>query len=178
MVPARRDDTGGGDRRSGRAAGLAPRRRRAIAGRTAGAADQPSDLGIARRVDGVRGRGDQRVVRDHDPLVRSAGDRAENLPMTPWIVAHDGPHLASEMWRHWTFEPVTAALLLLSAVCYALGLKRLWSRAGAGHGIRRWEAGCFFAALATIAVALLSPLVWVSELLFSAHMTQHELLML
>jgi putative membrane protein len=96
----------------------------------------------------------------------------------PLLFAHDGPHMASEMWRHWTFEPITAALLLLSACWYVLGLRALWARAGRDHGIRRWEAASFFAALVTIAIALLSPLAWVSELLFSAHMTQHELLML
>jgi len=94
------------------------------------------------------------------------------------IIAHDGPHIASELWRHWTFEPMTAAILLASGVCYAVGLTRLWSRAARGRSIRRWEACSFYAGLVAVTIALLSPLAWVSELLFSAHMTQHEMLML
>lgn len=95
------------------------------------------------------------------------------------LIAHAGsPSLAAEIWRHWTWEPFTAALLSLSAAVYATGLRRLWQRAGTGAGIRRWEAASFGAGLLSIAVALLSPLAWVSEIAFSAHMTQHEVLML
>ena len=95
------------------------------------------------------------------------------------VVAHGtAPSLASELWRHWTFEPITAALLVLSAMVYAIGVSRLWRRAGVGRGIKRWEAAAFCAGLASLAAALLSPLAWLSSLLFSAHMTQHEALML
>jgi putative membrane protein len=41
-----------------------------------------------------------------------------------------------------------------------------------------WQATAFAGGLFTLAVALLSPLAWWSRLLFSAHMTQHEILML
>jgi cytochrome c oxidase assembly factor CtaG len=40
-----------------------------------------------------------------------------------------------------------------------------------------WEALAFGAGLTSIAVALLSPLAWLSDILFSAHMTQHAILM-
>lgn len=95
------------------------------------------------------------------------------------IVAHTGPHqIWAEALAHWTFEPITIALLVASAAIYALGVRRLWARAGPGGGIRRWEAACFAGGLLCLAVALLSPLSWLSAILFSAHMTQHELLML
>jgi putative membrane protein len=100
------------------------------------------------------------------------------MPVIPLTLAHGSPHLAAEWWRHWTFEPVTAALLLLSAFMYAAGLATLWRRAGRDRGIRMWEAAAFYAGLLSLALALLSPLAWISEMLFSAHMTQHEVLML
>jgi putative membrane protein len=97
----------------------------------------------------------------------------------PLIVAHAGSSgLLSAVWSHWTFEPVTILLLTASTLLYLAGVRRLWSRAGRGNGIRLWEASAYLGAMASIALALLSPLAWVSDLLFSAHMTQHELLML
>ena len=84
----------------------------------------------------------------------------------------------SGLWREWTFEPLTVALLVASAAIYGAGLRRAWRHAGQGRGIQSWQAGAFAAGLLIIAVAQLSPLAWLSDLMFSAHMTQHELLML
>jgi putative membrane protein len=98
------------------------------------------------------------------------------------ILAHGihpaGRGLISEALRNWTWEPVTIGLLLMSAALYALGLLRLWRRAGVDKGIRVWEAAAFAVGLISIGAALLSPLAWLSTILFSAHMTQHEVLML
>jgi cytochrome c oxidase assembly factor CtaG len=90
------------------------------------------------------------------------------LAHTTWL------HIAD----HWTWEPITIALLLVSAALYARGVAALWSRAGSGEGIHSWEVTAFGLGLLSIAVALLSPLAWLSTRLFSAHMTQHEILML
>jgi cytochrome c oxidase assembly factor CtaG len=60
---------------------------------------------------------------------------------------------------------------------YTLGLARLWRRAGAGGGLGFAQVSCFFLALTTLALALLSSLDGWSDRLFSAHMAQHELLM-
>jgi putative membrane protein len=60
---------------------------------------------------------------------------------------------------------------------YTLGLARLWRSAGAGTGLGLGQVSCFLLALGTLAVALLSPLDGWSDRLFSAHMAQHELLM-
>lgn len=79
---------------------------------------------------------------------------------------------------HWTWEPITIAVLVVSAWLYARGVAALWRRAGSGEGIHKWEVTAFGLGLLSIAVALLSPLAWLSTLLFSAHMTQHEMLML
>ena len=61
--------------------------------------------------------------------------------------------------------------LIASAVLYARG-------ASEGRGIRRWERQCFWAGWWTVLVALVSPLHPLGEVLFSAHMVQHEILMM
>lgn len=86
--------------------------------------------------------------------------------------------LAREASRRWTWEPWTIALLLASAALYAMGTHAIWRRAGRGRGVRIWQAAAFAAGLLSIAVALVSPVAWLSEILFSVHMTQHEILML
>lgn len=95
--------------------------------------------------------------------------------MSALLIAHAG---WLEIARHWTWEPITIGLLVLSAVLYARGVGALWARAGTGQGIHVWEATAFGLGLLSLGVALLSPLAWLSTLLFSAHMTQHETLML
>jgi putative membrane protein len=94
--------------------------------------------------------------------------------MSAMVVAHSILSAAT----HWTWDPIAAAVLIASAVLYAVGLRTLWARATPARSVRPWEAGSFAAGLATLALALFSPLAWLSEILFSAHMTQHEVLML
>src|SRR5687768_4305938 len=98
--------------------------------------------------------------------------------VTSLLVAHGGGSLARAAMPEWTWEPFTVALLCLSAAVYAVGVRALWNRAGTGRGVSRWQAAAFAAGLLTLALSLLSPLAWLSDLLFSAHMTQHEILML
>ena len=96
------------------------------------------------------------------------------LPAT--AAAHTGRSLQPhDLWNAWSFEPLVVLGLLLSGGLYLGGLKRLWARE-IGVGIRRWEAAAFTSGwLATVA-ALVSPLHALGGVLFSAHMTQHELL--
>src|SRR5581483_4946509 len=75
-------------------------------------------------------------------------------------------------------EAVAAGLIVASAALYAAGLRVLWRRAGRGQGVRKWQAASFAAGLFVLSAALLSPLSERAERLLSAHMTQHELLML
>ncbi|HYC58734.1 MAG TPA: cytochrome c oxidase assembly protein [Thermoanaerobaculia bacterium] len=72
----------------------------------------------------------------------------------------------------------TALSLAAIGVLYILGLARLWSREGGRHTIRKWQAAAFFAGWAATGLALLSILDRWSDILLSAHMTQHEILML
>lgn len=69
-------------------------------------------------------------------------------------------------------------ILVLAAAAYVVGLIRLWRRAGTGQGIARWQVVSFAVGWSALVVALLSPLDRLSDVLFAAHMTQHELLML
>lgn len=75
-------------------------------------------------------------------------------------------------------DPLAVFSLGLAAWLYARGLAEIWRRSGGRKGIRGWEAACFGAGWLTLAVAMASPLHPWGELLFSAHMAQHEVLML
>ena len=94
------------------------------------------------------------------------------------VFAHLGKPLEPhDLWRAWTFEPVTIALLAISGWLYARGLTRLWHAAGRGRGVREQEASMFAAGWLVLALSLLSPMHALGGVLFSAHMAQHELLM-
>jgi len=86
--------------------------------------------------------------------------------------------VAGEALSHWDVQPLVVVPLLVSAAAYTLGVARLWKRAGPGRGISVWEAAAFAIGWLTMALALVSPVAWLSEMLFSVHMTQHTLLML
>jgi putative membrane protein len=109
---------------------------------------------------------------------RVTGTLVTCLVATAGLSAHEARGLASEAMRRWTWEPFTLALLALAAGVYAVGIRNLWHRAGSGRGVRVWQTAAFAAGLLSLAVALISPVAWLSEILFSVHMTQHEILML
>jgi putative membrane protein len=93
-------------------------------------------------------------------------------------LAHEGAAPAPDnLWRAWSLEPGVVVPLALAAWLYARGVRALWRQAGTGHGVRRWQAGSFAAGWLVLAAALISPLDALGEVLFSAHMAQHELLM-
>jgi putative membrane protein len=79
---------------------------------------------------------------------------------------------------HWELEPLVVVPLAVTAILYTVGVARLWRRAGVGRGISGWSAVSFTAGWLTMVVALVSPVAWLSQILFSIHMTQHMLLML
>ncbi|WP_321858707.1 cytochrome c oxidase assembly protein [Paraburkholderia tropica] len=90
----------------------------------------------------------------------------------------------------WSFEPWVVALMAISAAAYIAGYLRLQRRrvrSGPGAGVGRpgrgirvrqlWLAA-FAGGWATLVVALMSPFDTLSDALFSAHMVQHESMML
>jgi putative membrane protein len=75
----------------------------------------------------------------------------------------------------WKPDAFAAGTLAVSGVLYLAGLHRM----AANHARpSRLEMTAFAAGWFVLAIALLSPIATLSEWLFSAHMTQHELLML
>jgi putative membrane protein len=96
-----------------------------------------------------------------------------------FFLAHAGHHLdADEVLRWWSWEPLVLALLAISGALYLGGIIRLWRGAGGGKGIRVWQAVAFAGGWLALVAALVSPVDALGEILFSAHMVQHELLML
>jgi putative membrane protein len=110
------------------------------------------------------------------------GPKAKALALVAIILLASnrlGAHgiLEAGAWR-WTWEPYVLVPITISVLLYAIGVGRLWKRAGRGHGLAYGHVASFAAGTLTIVVALLSPVAWISQILFSVHMTQHTLLML
>jgi putative membrane protein len=77
----------------------------------------------------------------------------------------------------WTFDAWVVAPLLFTGLLYFIGTQRLWRRAGVGHGVHQWQAACFWTGWTCLALALISPLHWLGERLFVAHMMEHTAIM-
>src|SRR4051794_8313852 len=77
----------------------------------------------------------------------------------------------------WTYDPWIMVPLYATALLYLVGTSRIWRHAGHGRGVQHWQAACFWSGWTVLALALLSPLHWLGEHLFVAHMVEHELLM-
>jgi cytochrome c oxidase assembly factor CtaG len=92
------------------------------------------------------------------------------------VVVH--PQNVHELWTTWGWEPYVWIGLALAAFLYVRGLRRMWREPGAGHGVKSWEAWCYAGGWFALFVALVSPLHPWGAVLLSAHMTQHEILML
>jgi len=88
-------------------------------------------------------------------------------------MSHPGNHVpdVSEWIGWWTFDPLVLAGLTTAVGLYTAGMLRMPRPQPA-------RAVAFYAGILTCALALLSPIDRASDVLFSAHMVQHELLML
>jgi len=92
-------------------------------------------------------------------------------------IAHDGlPPEPHDLWTAWSRDPLVWLTLTVAAGLYLGGTRALWARAGAGHGLCRWQVGAYVGGLLTLAAALISPLDALGTALLSAHMAQHLLL--
>ncbi|MBV9268174.1 MAG: cytochrome c oxidase assembly protein, partial [Acidobacteriaceae bacterium] len=96
------------------------------------------------------------------------------------LLAHSGeplqpgdrpPLQPNDLWSAWEFDPGVIIPLVVSAVLYAIGSRR-------DVGSTNLRKSCFWLGWLTVAIALVSPLHPLGEVLFSAHMVQHEILML
>lgn len=75
------------------------------------------------------------------------------------------------LWTAWEFDPGVVIPLAISALLYIRGARR-------ERTLTLRRKACFWAGWAMLALALVSPLHPLGEELFSAHMIQHEILML
>jgi putative membrane protein len=99
------------------------------------------------------------------------------LPTPALAHAPDAIALVPEGWR-WNSEAWLLWLLAVSVILYGAGLARLWRQAGGRRGIGAWQAAAFGSGWVALVAALVSPLDALGTRLFSAHMVQHELLMI
>lgn len=90
-------------------------------------------------------------------------------------IAHAGAHDGAVDWVAWV-NAITAVILMVLTLAYGLGAARLLR--ASRRGVRWWEITSFMAGVASVAVALLSRLDPLSDRLFSAHMAQHQILMI
>jgi cytochrome c oxidase assembly factor CtaG len=78
----------------------------------------------------------------------------------------------------WTYDFWLTIPLYAVGIAFLVGTRRIWRAAGAGRGIRTPQLAAFWSGWSVLALALVSPLHWLGERLFTAHMIEHELLML
>jgi putative membrane protein len=93
--------------------------------------------------------------------------------------AHPGEvHISPQNWpAEWSWEPGVVIPLALTLLLYAAGVVRIYRRNRRNPAISRWRVAAFALGWLTLVLALNSPLHKLGSVLFSAHMTQHELLM-
>ncbi len=88
-------------------------------------------------------------------------------------LAHTGePLQPDDLWSAWEFDPGVVIPLLISALLYARGSRIQRIRTPTPTTVYFWSGWT------ALALALISPLHPLGEVLFSAHMVQHEILML
>src|SRR5436190_19130265 len=99
------------------------------------------------------------------------------------LFAHGGgeanrPVDVHQLLAAWEFDPLVVLGLLASAALYVIGTLRIWRTTHVGCGVGRFELSCFLGGWSALLLALVSPLHPWGRVLFSAHMGQHEILML
>ncbi len=85
------------------------------------------------------------------------------------------------LWRiagQWQWRPEVLLPVGLAAALYLRGARRLRRAHPARSVAARWRAACYLGGAGAIVIALCSPLELLAELSFSAHMIQHQLLLM
>jgi putative membrane protein len=77
----------------------------------------------------------------------------------------------------WSFDPWLTIPLYITGIGFYLGTLRIWSAAGFGRGVQKTQVAAFWTGWLVLGLAITSPLHWLGERLFSAHMIEHELMM-
>jgi putative membrane protein len=84
--------------------------------------------------------------------------------------------VANDLHAAWTFDPWIVSPLVTAAVLYAIGSRRLQSRSSRRRTLG-WRPIAFWSGWISLGAALVSPLHWLGEHLFTFHMIEHEILM-
>lgn len=100
------------------------------------------------------------------------------LPGGAALAHADEPLAPHDLWSAWNWDFTILLGIALAGLLYTRALRALWKSAGPGGGVTYWQAAGFYTGLAVLFAALVSPLDAMSGVLFSAHMTQHLLLMM
>ena len=95
------------------------------------------------------------------------------IPLLPLLAfAHEGEPLEPhDLWSAWSFDAGIVIPLLVAAFLYLRGART-------SRGITAKQQAYFWSGWTILALSLVSPLHPLGEVLFSAHMAQHEILML
>ncbi|TAU57467.1 cytochrome c oxidase assembly protein [Rhizobium ruizarguesonis] len=91
----------------------------------------------------------------------------------PAMAHGDDDHAAT---LSWTFDPWIVLPIALISLLYFAGRIRL-SRRTRRSGAMRWQDLFFCGGMLTLAGAIISPLHWLGEHLFTFHMIEHEIVM-
>lgn len=89
-----------------------------------------------------------------------------------------GPLHPHDLWHAWSLDPAVLGALALAVLLYTRGAARLRMRAPTTPLLRPERVASYYGAVGVLAIALVTPLDPLGETLFSAHMTQHLLLLL
>ncbi|MHC2252779.1 putative membrane protein [Bradyrhizobium embrapense] len=100
------------------------------------------------------------------------------LALLPASASAHGLANVSDPTALWSYDPWLLVPLYLAGIAFYVGTQRLWRSAGGGRGVTYRKVAAFWSGWLVIALALTSPLHWLGERLFTAHMIEHELLML
>jgi cytochrome c oxidase assembly factor CtaG len=77
----------------------------------------------------------------------------------------------------WSYDYWLLTPLYLTGIGFYVGTLRIWNAAGFGRGVQVRQVAAFWAGWLVLGLAIASPLHWLGERLFSAHMVEHELMM-
>lgn len=97
-----------------------------------------------------------------------------SLMMAAPALAHGDDAHASGL--SWTFDPWIVLPIVVIGLLYVSGRITL-SRRAHSTGPMRWQDFFFLSGMMTLACALISPLHWLGEHLFTFHMIEHEIVM-